>query len=142
MNAKAKKLLGAIQKRGCDARDLRDAAHEAHHALFVRLRGSWDRERIHEALVRRARRESKLYLNETLVRYELYARAVEWTVCERFKLPYEVEHWVDIMWWETLKHMNIKLPEVNEIAEAIKIAKGQWSTSRYADAVIALGARA
>lgn len=37
--AVADRILAAVRKRGSDARDFRDAVHEACHALDTQLRG-------------------------------------------------------------------------------------------------------
>lgn len=138
------KLLAAIRARGCDAKDLRDGAHEAHHAIFVGLKKPWTRDNIHEALIKRARRGRvqalRLGVNELLVRYELEARAVEWIVCERAGVEYDLDKWSHIMWMETMKNMNILLPQGDEIADAIKIAKQRPLIERAARHVIALAA--
>lgn len=146
LGADAQKLYDAIRAKGYaphdlgDGDDLRDAAHEAHHALYCGLRKPWTRDNIHEALLRRAKRDaSGLYRStELFVQYELHARAVEWTVCERYGVEYDVEHWADTMWWETIKNMNIRLPDVEQIIGAIKIAKGMKRIERYVDDVITL----
>lgn len=150
LSAEAQVLYDAIRAKGYEPHrlhssednlaDLRDASHEAHHALYCGLRKPWTRDNIHEAILRRAKRDaSGLYRStELLVQYELHARAVEWTVCERYGIEYDVEHWADIMWWETIKNMNIRLPDVEQIIDAIKIAKGMKRIERYADEVVLL----
>ncbi len=146
LSTEAQKLFDAIRARGYtpherdDPHDLRDAVHEAHHALFCGLKKLWTRDNIHDAIMRKAKRDASRLLRSTemLVRYELYARAVEWTICERYGIEYEVEHWADITWWESIKNMNIKLPDVEQIIEAIKVAKGMRFTERYVDDVVAL----
>ena len=139
----AKKLYDAIRAKGYaghevgDPEDLRDAAHEAHHALYCNLKGPWGRERIHQALVRRANKLRRL-ANGELVAYELDARAVEWNVCERFGIDYEVERWADITWLETVKNMRIQLPAVSWIVEQITARKARKRTLEFVDAVLAL----
>lgn len=136
------KLLAAFHARGIVTNDLRDGAHEAHHAIFVGLKKPWTRDNIHEALLKRARRGRvqalKLGVNELLVRYELEARAVEWIVCERAGIEYDLSYWSHIMFMETMKNMNILLPHGDEIADAIKIAKQRPLIERAAGHVIAL----
>lgn len=145
LSPEAQKLYDAICARGYAPHgkgpaDLRDAAHEAHHALSVGLRKPWDRERIHQAILRRAKRDAGVLIRSTelLVRYELHARAVEWTICERYGIEYELERWADITWWETAKNMNIHLPPLDQIAEAIKSVKGSRRIECFANDVARL----
>ena len=130
------KLLAAIQSRRCDAEDLRDAAHEAHHALFAKVRPPWDREKIHEALVRGALRGVA-----DLVNHEIGARAVEWLICERYDIAYDVAKWADITWWETSKTLHVSLPTNSWLVDAITNRKGRLQTKLYADQVEALQIR-
>lgn len=52
LSPEAQKLYDAIRAKGYEPHgldepaDLRDAAHEAHHALFCNLRSPWTRDRI------------------------------------------------------------------------------------------------
>lgn len=71
------RIITRVRERGSDARDLRDAAHEACHALDAGAR-SWEREDIHAALDAKAKRR-RSYLWEA----ECLARAVEEVVCDR-----------------------------------------------------------
>lgn len=135
-------LTLAIQAKGSDATSLRDAAHEAHHALYAGLKPKWTRDRIHAAIMKKARVLGRRMLNTQLVVMELDARAVEWIVCERFGVEYEPEKWADITWWETIKNMRIELPEEPWILDRMKECKELDRVKRYADAVIALGAPA
>ncbi len=43
VSLQAAKIIEAVRARGNDPRDLRDAAHEAHHALEVKAK-DWDRD--------------------------------------------------------------------------------------------------
>jgi len=141
LSAEAQKLYDAIYAKGYRPHeegtpaDLRDAAHEAHHALFCNVRGPWTRERIHKAIVRRANK-----LNAELIGMELMARAVEWIVCERFSIEYDVARWGEVMWWETIKNMRIQLPDPPWVKDAITRRKREETTKRLADAVLALAA--
>lgn len=134
------RVIRYVQARGNDTRELRDAAHEAHHALYTGLRKPWTRDNIHAAVLRIARKQVSrvMPLPDLLVRQELNARAVEWIVCERAGLEYDAPKWADVMWWETFKNMNIRLPDVEEVQAAITIAKGRPTIVRAAEAVIAL----
>jgi hypothetical protein len=68
----ALKIVEWVRSKGSDANDLRDAAHEASHALEVKPR-RWDRESIHAKIMRRPL-AFKVFT-------ELEARAVERLVC-------------------------------------------------------------
>ena len=74
----AEKVIAAIKAHGLDgvrpgADGLRDAAHEAFHALAVGA-GSWNRERVHRALCRQ-------FVGANLWIHEMEARGVEQVVC-------------------------------------------------------------
>lgn len=66
-------LLAALQAHGVDARDVRDGAHEACHALAWGVPTPWTRENISEAAPDRFAGK---------FRAECVARAVEQLVCE------------------------------------------------------------
>lgn len=143
LSSKAQALYDAICAKGYaphelgGAADLRDAAHEAHHALFCNLKKPWTRDNIHASLVRRANKLRQL-ANGELVAYELDARAVEWNVCELFNVAYDVERWADITWWETAKNMRITLPKLEWLVEQITARKVRPRTQKFVDAVLAL----
>lgn len=73
----AAQIIAAVRARGSEARDLRDAAHEASHALEWGAE-SWDRESIHDS------RPSDL---AAVLASEILARAVEGLVCEALNEP-------------------------------------------------------
>lgn len=72
-------LIEICQAHGNDARNVRDAAHEAFHALVVNAKKSWDREKVHRALKRKFKVPAMLWLNE------MQARAVEQIVSQHFE---------------------------------------------------------
>jgi len=129
-------ILEAVRSRGSDARDLRDAAHEAHHALFAQVRGSWDREAIHTALVRHSDR-SGLGMG-ALISYELDARAVERTVCLRLGVDHDLDKWSHITWMETLKNMRVTLPHMGWVGAGIETRMDRKLIQTAADAVMNL----
>lgn len=137
----AKQLYDAIRAKGYTphgvSEDLRDAAHEAHHALFCRLRKPWTRDRIHDALCKQANRLRRLR-NGELVSYELDARAVEWIICEQHGIEHSVSSWAEMTWWETSKNMNIMLPGVEWIAENVTKRKELTRIKDFAANVQAL----
>jgi hypothetical protein len=92
VKATADKVVEAVRRLGNNARDLRDAAHEACHAIDGRVpHGKWKRDTIHQYLNKR-----KVLGVSGLVYYEVRARAVEKLVCEHFDVAYEVEEWVNV----------------------------------------------
>ena len=129
-------IIAAVRKRGNDATTLRDAAHEACHAIQARIvRGKWDREAIHHKL-------TKGLSNAELVRVEIVARAVEQLVCRDLGVDCgSVEEWANITWWETAKNMRIQLPDPKWIADCVHKSMGHDSARKLADKVIALGGR-
>lgn len=133
---RATKLIEIIRARGSDAEDLRDAAHEAHHALDTGLERKWTRDNIHAAIMRKAG-PGRRALTE-LVSFEFDARAVEWIICERFGVLYEPAKWADITFWETVKNMQIQLPTDDTIEKAMRDRKELPVIQGYADRVEAL----
>lgn len=74
-------VLRAVRDRGSDVEDLRDAAHEACHALeFFVPDGEWDRESI-DAYCQAAIQKHKARARAFALRSEIFARAVEQVVC-------------------------------------------------------------
>jgi hypothetical protein len=107
-------LIAAWQACGSDTNDLRDGAHEAHHALDAGLRGPWDRERIHAALVRKARGQ-----RSTLLGYEIDARAVEHLVCVEFDVPHDIDHWSMWACMEAIK-TGVPTPTPSMFGDAVR----------------------
>ena len=132
MASTAEELILAVQSRGSDAIDLRDAAHEASHALEAGAR-RWDREAIHRALLRKFRRPGDL------VASEVEARAVEQLVCAHFGVDCgKVERWADWSILEALKH---RLPIITDrqfMVKAIRTRMASKRTQAHAAKVIAL----
>lgn len=129
-------LLAAIRSHGVISNDIRDASHEAHHALTCGLRKPWTRDNVHAAVLRVARRAPM-----ALVDAELTARAVEATVCKRLGVEYDVAKWANTMWWETAKNMHISLP-VDFAEQAISSRIGTRAIEAHADAVFAIAIKA
>lgn len=128
----AESVLRAIQLRGSDAKDLRDAAHEACHALQWRVRKSWTRDNIH---ARKPKQRSEG------VRDEILARAVEQIVCRQLGVDCgSVVKWAMICWMETLKNERISLPAGDWLETQIGAAMESVEAKRMAARVIALGA--
>ena len=87
-------VVATVRAHGSNARDLRDAIHEAAHALQVGLTPPWGREMVHKALAEHARADLCTSRPEVaLAAYEVQARAVERLACEGFGIPYDPEEW-------------------------------------------------
>lgn len=151
-NAKrASFIIATADAGGCevDDDDVRDAAHEIAHVFQVRrdrgaYRGPWERENTHKQLVALAKSDAR----KTLVRYEAQlvvleyeARAVEWLVCDALRVPYEVDHWVDMMLLETIHTLQMVPPGgIDGNRNRIETYKKRRRTIALADKVLALGA--
>ena len=112
---RAAAFLEVVRARGNDARDVRDAAHEACHALQAGLEHepSWDREVVHRALVRATGGRS------LLVRAEILARAVEQLACRELGVDAgDVKHWAFLSGMEAIK-FGLPFVEPTAATEAI-----------------------
>ena len=95
-------FVAAVRARGCDANDVRDAAHEAHHALSAKVKGEWTRGNIDRAVQRKGRAWA--------VRDEALARAVEQIVCADLGAKTEpLTHWVFIACMESIKIDRVRI---------------------------------
>jgi hypothetical protein len=133
-------LLAAVRARGSDAGDVRDAAHEACHAIEggLRLRGRWDRETIHRGLKKRARASGVLATSE-IVLCEIVARGVEQIVCADLGVACgTIEEWASITWFETVQSERIKLPSGEWVAESIRKRMTTARVRRLAKEVLAI----
>lgn len=102
--AKAKKdprvrIVEAVTKRGCSPRDVRDAAHEACHALDAKLEDKWTRDNVHEAL-----KEFCNHDRGTMLYHEIRARAVEMLVCQQLGVEYDLQSWANTCFMESMKN--------------------------------------
>lgn len=129
--ATKEEVVQAVRAMGSDARDLRDAAHEAHHALDAGVKpGCWDRETIHNALVRIGRAEG--------LASEVMARAVEQLVCADFGVPYgDEERWITIACLELAKG-GLGVPSIEWMVNAVRHAKASPESRKAADRVLAV----
>lgn len=80
-------VIAAVRARGSGADDLRDAAHEAFHAIRARLELPWTRENIHQGILEK-------FSKVELLSEEVSARAVEMLVCEHFDEPYDQDQYM------------------------------------------------
>ena len=90
-------VIAHVRSMGSDATDLRDAAHEACHALDCDAE-RWDRDSVHDAVWR------KYELAGDRLRAEAFARAVERLVCECAGVPYDRDQWMLMAAMETIKN--------------------------------------
>ena len=130
-------VMQYIRAKGNDADldDLRDAAHEAYHALVAGAR-RWDRESIHKALMRYTHGSPG-----SLVYEEVMARAVEQLVCKDLGVDcWPIDKTAHIAWMETTKTLGILVP-TDFFNEKIPAAMQRLIARRGADLVIALGAK-
>lgn len=131
----AEQLITAVRANGNDPRDLRDAAHEAHHAIEAKVkRGKWDRETIHRAVM-------KMGIGRAL-QSEIMARAVEQIVCADLGVCCgTVEHWAMIACMEAVKG-RVAVPGFDWMVARIKSAMTTQEARKAADAVLALAKEA
>lgn len=131
MNPTPEALILAIRAHGCDAITLRDAVHEALHALEAELpRGRWDRQSIHVAVKRMGVIKAAAS--------EIMARAVEQIVCTRLGVRTQsVELWALTSCMEACTFGEPFFP----CDAAVKAIDAMMSTRRaasWADRIIAL----
>lgn len=103
-------LVDAVRARGSDARDARDAAHEACHALTWGVRKDWTRDNIH---AKKPRNRSEGLSDE------ISARAVEAKVCEALGIPHDLEKWAGVCFMELIKNERIAVPSFDWLLAAI-----------------------
>lgn len=97
----AETFLKRVRSMGSDAEDVRDAAHEAFHALENRVAAPWTRERVHEAML--ARYETKPPAELWL--HELIARILEQVVCSKLGADAggDLKHWITVSSFEAVR---------------------------------------
>ena len=130
----AERFVAAVRERGSDATTVRDAAHEAHHALDAGLSDLWEREAIHEALCEK-RSGAHLWLAE------IEARVIEQLVCEALGADPggSLDHWLCVSAMEAIKY---RLPFAGH-AISLRYAERMRSDAKVLaayEAVLALGA--
>jgi hypothetical protein len=123
-------LVVEVRRRGSDACNVRDAAHEAHHALSSGTT-NWEREAIHRTLMRRFP-DWPSRINE-----EILARAVEQLVCKDLAMPcWSVEKAAHVMFMEHVHNYKLQLPD--HMDRYIKRAMRTKTGRDAADRVLAL----
>ena len=139
MKITADELIAAIRARGSDARDLRDAAHEAHHAILHVKRGPWTRAAIDKA-VQTAYRKSFSYSFKLCE--EIDARAVEQVVCADLGVAcWTVKHAAMVMIMECIKIDRVAGLELDQIVTSVRRRMVAPAIRKHADAVIALASQ-
>jgi hypothetical protein len=109
-------LIAYCNARKSGSRSVRDAAHEAFHALTVGEKKNWSREHIHRKLLRKFGKGNgaRLWL------HELKARAVEQLVCKKLEVEIDdLDHWVMMSCIEAIKN---GLPQ-GDPDQSVKYAK-------------------
>jgi hypothetical protein len=127
-------LIAVIRAHGNDATNLRDAAHEAHHAIEAGVpAGKWDRETIHRYVMRMRQGDA--------ARSEIRSRAVEQIVCRRFGVDCgTVEHWSFIACMEAMKYRIPFFQSVDTVVDLVTRTMATPEAEAMADAVMALRA--
>lgn len=129
MSTRGDMLVAAVRSKGSDARDVRDAAHEACHALKWKAK-KWDRESIHK---------KRPKVRGFGVSDEILARAVEQLVCADLGVEcWPVEKAAMICWMEMLKNERVSLPGGSWLEDRIREAMAGKQARKEADAVLAL----
>ena len=127
---RADALVAAVRAKGSDARDPRDAAHEACHALKWGVTKKWTRDNIHA---------KKPRVRSNGVSDEILARAVEQLVSA--DVGYDcgtVESWAFTCWMEMLKNEGISLPGGDWLEKRIRERMESPAARELADRVLAL----
>lgn len=123
-------FVDAVRLMGSDAKDVRDAAHEACHALEFGA-AYWGRESIHRSL------KEVCATNAELVGAEVRARAVEGYVCRSSGIDYDLDEWVFAAVRETLKREGISVPFL-QYKNMIYLLSKSRSTAAMARRIISL----
>jgi len=131
-------FLDAVQARGytphdrttTNISDVRDAAHEACHALQWKVTKPWTRENIHAKCPKR--------IGDKLVQ-EILARAVEQLVCADLGAPCDsIEKCAHHCFMEMLQNEKIRLPSGEWLAELIRERMREAPAKELAVRVLAL----
>jgi hypothetical protein len=133
--ARAERIIAAVTARGCNPppRNLRDAAHEAYHAMGVEAE-DWHREAVHREML-------QAYPGVMLWSEELRARAVEQLVCAALDdgRMHELEGYVTTSMLEALKGRLPHDPNHERNVDRVRTYMQFQRTIRAAQAVLALG---
>lgn len=127
-------IIAAVQSRGSDAADLRDAAHEACHALETGIQISWDRDSVHAGIWSAFERPADRFRSEVL------ARAVERIICGRFDVEYDPDKWLGLALMESVKN-GISVP-FETWKTVVDLVAGSRAALDLAERIISLGEEA
>lgn len=131
----AAKIIAYVRSRGSDAKTLRDAAHEAHHALTTRAK-KWDRASI-DAAVKRSWRDYSMRVVD-----EINARAVEQIVCADLGVVIDgPKKWAFVTCMESMQIDRVNIGDLSVVEAAIVRRMAHPRVRRDADAVLALAAK-
>lgn len=125
-------FVSAVQAKGSDARDARDAAHEACHALKWGVTKKWTRDNIH------ARKPKVVGVG---LSDEILARAVEQLVCADLGVECgSVEKWAGVCFMELIKNERLNVP-FEFLKNAITERMEHATAREWADKVLGLAAQ-
>lgn len=110
---KAAAIVAWVRSKGSDTDDVRDAAHEASHALEFGIK-RWDRLSIDKAALR--------LRPGTSTASEVLARAVEQLVCEALGVQHDWSHFMLIACMESVK-VGRPIPSVDWLTSAVAHVK-------------------
>ena len=131
----AEKIITYVRKMGSDATSLRDASHEAHHALNAGLVKRWDRTTIDHAIMRKVR-SIKGRIDE-----EIMARAVEQIVCADLGVECEsIEACATTAILEACHYRQVFL-NADAVAPAIRAVMTTKPAREFADRILSLAER-
>lgn len=128
-------VIAAVRARGNDALDLRDATHEACHALDAGLETGWTREAIHQALRRKHSAVAELFQAEVL------ARAVEQIACADLGVDpgTSVEGGAIIATFEAIKS-GLPYTDPDTFVRIVKVTMGSARARAMVESVLSLAA--
>jgi len=122
-------IVAWARQCGSDTDDVRDAAHEASHALECGV-ADWDREEIHGALIG--------VRNGERARTEIEARAVERLVCAALGVAHNWPNFVFLCAMEAMKS-GVRFPSLDMLEAAIRSAMGAPEVVERAALILAMG---
>ena len=127
---RAAAIVAWARSMGSDTNNVRDAAHEASHALEYGVE-RWDRRSIDNAVLNDGR--------SFQVRSEVMARAVEQLVCEALGVEHDWPKFMLLACMESIK-VGISLPGPEWLAKAVATAKKGKEAQAMAARILRLDA--
>lgn len=137
-NSRAQYVIEAVRARGGNPRDLRDAAHEASHAIEAKVPdGKWERESVHGYILKLEKKLGR----SAMIGSELRARAVEQIVCRRLGTdPGTVDRWALVSAIEAAKR-GLSFISVPDAVKGIQVYMETGSVIAIAEEVLSLPER-